>query len=221
MNGESGLVLRIDGAGPITAEATAAVTDLCDRADDHEGPGLVEVHVSGAPGAAWPDGLAVGLVGKWERALRRLERLDRVTVAVASGDCGGTALDALLATDFRVAAPGTRLLVPPVGGAAWPGMALYRLAHQAGPARIRRAVLLGAPIEAAEAHAMSLLDELAADPAAALAELAAAARGIPGGEPAVRRRLVSDALTTPFEEALGAHLAACDRALRRRTEGTP
>ncbi|MFI0371275.1 enoyl-CoA-hydratase DpgB [Actinomadura sp. 1N219] len=214
-HGADGLVLRIDGSEPISAEAVAAVTALCDRAEDDTGEGLVAVHVSGAPGPAWPDGLTVGLVNKWEHALRRLERLGHVTAGVASGDCGGTALDALLATDVRIAAPGTRLLFAPVGGATWPGMALHRLTRDAGAARIRRAVLLGVPIEAADAHAMALVDELSADPEGALAELAAASRGVAGGELAVRRRLLSDAATTPFDEALGAHLAACDRALRR------
>ncbi|MBE1530640.1 enoyl-CoA-hydratase DpgB [Actinomadura algeriensis] len=214
-HGESDLVVRIDGTEPISADNAAAVTALCDRADDRDAPGLVVVHVSGAPGPSWPDGLTVGLVNKWERALRRLERLDRVTVGVASGDCGGTALDALLATDVRIATPATRLLLPEAGGATWPGMALYRLTRETGTARFRLAALLGVPIEAAEAHAAALLDELADDPAGALAELAATAASLPRGEPAIRRRLVFDASTVPFEEALGAHLAACDRALRR------
>ncbi len=64
------------------------------------------------PGRARPDDLTVALVSKWERALRRLERLPAVTIAVADGDCGGPALDALLATDYRIgrrgAAAGTR-----------------------------------------------------------------------------------------------------------------
>jgi isomerase DpgB len=30
----------------------------------------------------------------------------------------------------------------------------------------------------------------------------------------VRRRLLQDSLSTSFEDALGVHLAACDRALR-------
>ena len=73
----------------------------------------------------------MALVSKWERGLRRLERLDMTTVAMATGDCGGLALDALLATDYRVATSDVRLLVPVAGGATWPGMAIYRLAQQA------------------------------------------------------------------------------------------
>jgi isomerase DpgB len=32
---------------------------------------------------------------------------------------------------------------------------------------------------------------------------------------AVRRRLMQDSISTNFDDALGTHLAACDRALRR------
>ena len=68
-----------------------------------------------SPANRWPRDLTVALVSKWERALRRLERLPAATIAVADGDCGGPALDALLATDYRIASPAVRLIVP-VGG---------------------------------------------------------------------------------------------------------
>ncbi|MFC6086891.1 enoyl-CoA-hydratase DpgB [Sphaerisporangium aureirubrum] len=216
MTGTEGeLVLRIDGTRPMSAASVEAVQALCDRAEDHDGPGMVTLHVSGAPDASRPRDLSVGLVSKWERALRRLERLPVITVAVASGDCGGIALDVLLAADVRLAATGTRLLPAVDGDGAWPGMALHRLAQQAGTAWTRRAVLLGAPIDADEALAVHLFDRVTDDPAAALAAVAERAGTLAGAEPAIRRQLILDASTTTFEDALGAHLAACDRALRR------
>jgi isomerase DpgB len=199
------VVLEIDGTRPISAETVEAVSAACDRAEDDGSPGTVVARVSGAPGGDWARGLTVGLVTKWERAVRRLERLPMTTVAVASGDCGGAALDVLLATDVRVAAPGTRLLVPTADAGTWPGMALFRLVQQAGPAAVRRTVLHGAPIGAAEAVALHLIDEIAEAPAVVAA----------GRELAIRRQLMLDAVTTAFEDALGAHLAACDRALRQ------
>lgn len=209
------LVLRIDGAEPLTIAAVNAVQALCDASDDHDGPGIVAVHVSGAPERPLADALNVGLVTKWERALRRLERLARTTVAVASGDCGGLALEALLATDLRIATPDVRLLVPVHEEATWPGMALYRLAQQVGLARIRRAALFGTPIGADEALALHLIGELADSPEMALAAIAELAEGFSGKELAIRRQLMFDAAAMSFEDALGAHLAACDRALRR------
>ncbi|MDF5753137.1 enoyl-CoA-hydratase DpgB [Spongiactinospora sp. TRM90649] len=212
---EDGFTLRIDGARPVTADSVEAIAAMCDAAEDHGGPGVVTLRVSGAPGHSWTTDLSVGLVSKWERALLRLERLPMVTVAVASGDCGGAALDVLLTADLRVAAPGTRLLVATDGDATWPGMALHRLTQQAGTGGIRAAAMLGVPIEADEALALRLLDRVSDDLAGAVADAAARAAALAGSELAIRRRLVLDAGTTTFEDALGAHLAACDRALRR------
>ena len=105
--------------------------------------------------------------------------------------------------------------MPVVAGATWPGMALYRLARQAaGAALARRAVLFGTPIGAAEAQAIGVIDEVTANATLALEkamEVAGAARGT---ELAIRRQLMLEATSTTFEDALGVHLAACDRALR-------
>ncbi|MFC0111576.1 enoyl-CoA-hydratase DpgB [Kibdelosporangium aridum] len=211
----SELVLRLDGTRPLSAASVEELAGLCDRAEDHRESGPVTIHVTGAPPAGWSEGLTVGLVSKWERVVRRFERLSRVTIVVASGDCAGMALDLLLAADVRIIAPGTRLLLAEAGGATWPGMTVHRLTQQAGAAAIRRAVLLGAPIDADRALALSLVDEISDDPAAALADLAETVDAVDGKEIAIRRQLIFEASSTTFEDALGAHLAAADRALRR------
>ncbi|MFI9161957.1 enoyl-CoA-hydratase DpgB [Kitasatospora aureofaciens] len=213
------MTLKIDGAQPITAELVARVADVCDLAESTDGSQVV-VRLTGAPVGSVYEGLTVGLVNKWERALRRLERLPATVVAVADGDCGGTALDALLATDYRVATASARLVVPVDGGATWPGMALFRLAQQgANTAGVRRAVLFGQPIDAQAALALRLVDEVTDDVEGALAGVAGLAAGVPGAELAIRRQLMFDASAATFEEALGAHLAACDRVLRREPAG--
>lgn len=210
------LVVRVDGERPPTAETVAALAAVCDRAEDRGTDGHVRVEVSGTPSGDWTGELTVGLVSKWERALRRLELLPAATVAIATGDCGGTALDALLATDYRVATTSTRLIVPVHQGATWPGMALYRLAHQGtNSAPIRRAVLFGTPLYAVDALALHLIHEVTDDVPGALAALADLTEGFSGPELAIRRHLMLDAATATFEESLGTHLAACDRALRR------
>jgi isomerase DpgB len=211
----------IDGARPLSAESVAAIATVCDGAEDRAGAGPVVVHVSGVPGASWARDVNVALVSKWERGLRRLERLPAATIGVASGDCGGTALDALLATDYRIAASSVRLLVPAEAGATWPGMVLYRLCHGAGAgeAAIRRAVLFGAPIDAGDALTLGLIDELAQDPLAAVAAAAEFTAAFSGAELAIRRQLMLDARMVSFEDALGHHLAACDRELRRLSAG--
>jgi isomerase DpgB len=221
MHGDNHLpALRIDGARPLTPAVIGLVRTACDQAEDSD-TGVLAVHVSGTPTGPWADGLTVALVNKWERELRRLERLPVPTVAVASGDCGGPALDALLAADYRIAAGPVRLFLPVAGGGAWPGMAVYRLAQQgSSSAAVRRAVLFAAPIDIADALAAGLVDEVVDDDAdLALKAAGELAARVQGSELAVRRALLAEAAVTGFEEALGTHLAACDRALRRVAAG--
>jgi len=217
------LTLRIDGGQALTAKSVAELEALCNRAEDGDAGSGVILRVSGVPGLGWSSDLAVALVSKWERGLRRLERLPAATIAVADDDCGGPALDALLVADYRIMTAGARLMLPVLAGATWPGMSLYRLARQAaGAALARRAVLFGVPIGAAEGQAMGLIDDVADDAALALEkgiEVAGAAGAAPGAELAIRRQLMLEAMSTIFEDALGPHLAACDRALRTVATG--
>jgi isomerase DpgB len=213
--GTDDLVLRVDGSRPLSSADVEAVVRICDRAEDGHGAGLLTLYVSGAPQPGWMKDLSVGLLTKWERAVRRLERSALITVAVVAGDCGGGALDVLLATDVRVAVAGARLVVPADREATWPGMALYRLARHGVTARLRRAALLGTPIDAELAVAVGLIDVVVDEPDSVLTEIGAVAGSITGKELAVRRQLMLDAAEHSFEEALGSHLAACDRALRR------
>jgi isomerase DpgB len=213
------LIVRVDGSRPLAAEAVAELAAACGAAEDGDERGALIVRVSGVPGPEWAADLSVGLVSKWERGLRRLERLPVVTIAVADGDCGGTALDALLATDYRIMPPWAKLVLPGGSGATWPGMALYRLARQsAGAAPARRAIMFGTPIGAESAQVIGVIDEVAANPAAALEQARSTAAGA-GAELAIRRQLAQEALATSFEDALGVHLAACDRMLRRASAG--
>lgn len=214
--GGGDLVLRVDGSRALSAETVAGLGAVCEAAEDRDVPGFVIVRVSGVPEPRRTSDLSVPLVSKWERGLRRLERLPAVTIAVAEGDCGGIALDALLATDYRIMPSWARLIVPMVAGATWPGMAIYRLVRQAaGAAPARRAVLFGTPIGAGPAQAIGLIDEVADNATVAVEQAMEAARAAQGAELAIRRQLMLEALTSTFEEALGVHLAACDRSLRR------
>ncbi|WP_432841795.1 enoyl-CoA-hydratase DpgB [Dactylosporangium sp. CA-092794] len=213
-------IIHVDGGAPLTADAVAALAEVCDRAEDAGGRARVVAHVSGTPDDTWPVGLSVAVVQKWERVVRRFERLPAPTIAVADGACAGAALDVLLAADYRVVTPATELIVATYDGATWPGMALYRLA-QCGPqtSGIRRAVLFGEPIPASDALAMHLVDRLTEDVDLAVTEASRAVAGVSGVELAIRRQLLADGSSSSFDEALGAHLAACDRLLRRTGPG--
>jgi isomerase DpgB len=207
-------------AGMSCAAMLADLGRACDVAEDHPGT-VLHLHLHGAaPGArtaaacAWGEDADVQLVSQWERVLRRVERLPVPLVAALEGDCTGLLFDVLLLADYRIAAPGTRLDLPKVGQAVWPGMTLHRVTSQLGLGVARRHVLFGQPIAAEQARAHGLLDEVEDEPrtrAEAFVQQAGAAsmRDLP-----VRRRLMLEVAATPYEEALGAHLAASDRMLR-------
>jgi isomerase DpgB len=209
--------LMVDGSRPLTLDTIQALNALCDQAEDTGNRAPLVLEVTGVPATAPTTPLV--LVNKWERALRRMERLDLPTFALVAGDCGGTALEVLLATDHRIADRATRLVVCADEAGVWPGMALYRLTNQAGVAATRRAVLFGAAIPAEQALALHMVDEIADDPSAALAGGVERLMASAGAGLAIRRQLMLDASTTSYEEALGRHLAACDRVLRQAGTG--
>lgn len=214
---EPTVTLDIDGRRPVSAELVAEVEAFNARAADAACEPIAVIRLTGKPDQWRRGDLGVQLVNKWEQALRRLERLNVATVAIAEGEIGGVAVEALLSTDYRIGAADLMLNMSNDQVGVWPGMGVYRLASQVGIARVRRTVLFGAPVSAAKALEMSLLDEIATDPDAALASVVNLVTSYSGTELAIRRQLMLDATTTSFEDALGRHLAACDRALRRAT----
>jgi isomerase DpgB len=213
-----GPALRVDGGRELGADLARLVSDVCDEAEA-TGAGCVIVRVCGEPGEKTVAGVAdVTAVSRWEQAVRRFERLRLPTLVAASGPCGGAALDLLLAADVRVAGTDLRLSPAMYGEGVWPGMALFRLVQQLGLAGARRAVLFGTPFTAAEALERGLVDRVSTDPERTLRAAARLLRRYSGPELAIRRQLAFDAQWMSFEDALGQHLAACDRSLRRGRE---
>jgi isomerase DpgB len=204
--------LAIGGSTALSGALIDEVNALCGRVEATQAGTVLLRLGGGCDNACYA--VTVQTVSRWERALRRLERLPAATVAVVDGPCAGPAFDALLTADYRIAAPGAGLRIPPVGAGPWPGMALYRLANQVGAGRARSLALFGTELPAARAAEWGLLDEVVPDPAARSRAVLDAFAGTRGKELAIRRRLLLDAGSTSFEDALGAHLAACDRALR-------
>ncbi|WP_371789876.1 enoyl-CoA hydratase/isomerase family protein [Streptomyces sp. NBC_01471] len=207
----------IDVSRPLTPGLVAEITDACDRVEDTGGGRVLVVRLTGskAAPAAWPGPAQVHLVGKWENALRRLERLDALTVGIGVGRCNQACLEVLLTTDHRIAGPGMALDAGTRTDGMWPGTALYRLVQQVGLATARRLVLFPGETDVPALRVAGVLDEVTQDAGAALAAVLKRAADSAGSEAALRRRLLLDAGTVSFEEALGTHLAACDRALRR------
>lgn len=210
--------LCIDAGAPLSAELIAAVNQTCDTIENSDKDIVLIVELAGPAGAPttdqWPHSTEIHTVNKWEQAVRRLERLPAATVAVVTGTVSGPALDVLLATDYRLSTADGVLRAPVVGRATWPGMGLYRMANQMGLNRSRQFGLLGMELSATRAMEFGLVDEIVADPAAAARAVVDSLAGVSGKELSIRRQLLAEAVSTSHENALGSHLAACDRALR-------
>ncbi len=212
------LYLEIHAGTALSGALIKTVTEVCDRVEDSNKNYALLLRIDGG-GEAYTPELGVHTVNRWERALRRLEKLPALTIAVVDGACEGPALDLLLTTDYRIATPEAHLRASVVAGGTWPGMALHRLTTQLGVARARRLGLLGMDVTAAEALQWGLIDQIAEEPAAAAREVLETLADRSGPELAIRRQLLSEAGWTSFEDATGAHLAACDRAIRLAASG--
>ncbi|MBD3009014.1 MULTISPECIES: enoyl-CoA-hydratase DpgB [unclassified Streptomyces] len=213
---------RIDLDRPLSAELIEDITDVCARAEDAADADVLVLRLTGTglPPGGWPGTPEVHLVGKWEKALRRLERVDLFTVGVCEHRCTPAALEILLTTDHRIGGPDTaRATADGAPGAMWPGMALHRLVQQVGLAAARRLVLLPATADGPALLDAGVFDEIVPETDVGVAAVVARAAGTVGSETAIRRRLLLEAVTASHEEALGTHLAACERALRLRRTG--
>lgn len=156
---------------------------------------------------------AIDEVTRWERGLRALERSPATGIALLGPLIHGPVLELALACDLRVAEPGSSVRVRDEDG-VWPGTALYRLVHLLGLGPARRLLMVEGAWDADQALAAGLVDRITDNPGADAEELAAGVREV--GDLRVVRQLIDEAPATTYDEALGAHLAACDRFLRRR-----
>ncbi|MFC9842957.1 enoyl-CoA-hydratase DpgB [Streptomyces sp. NPDC060223] len=211
--------LEFDGGSGLPA-LTARLNELCDRVEEQPQAVVVLRPAAGTgEDRSWPGRARIQDVNRWERAVRRLERSPAVSIAVASGTCAGPALDLLLAADYRIAGADLRLLLPVNDGHFWPGTGIHRLVTQLGAARARQLVLWGTELTAERSLGTGLVDEVADDVPDAVRTATVWLGRAAGAELAVRRALLLAAGATPYEDALGMHLAACDRELRRLTGG--
>jgi isomerase DpgB len=215
-DGGLGLMVRIDGGQPL-AELTDVVNALCEQVERREEKSVAILHLGGTATdhREWPGDVDIRTVNRWERAVRRLEKLGAVSIAVAQGTCAGPALDLLLSADFRIGSPDLRLMLPVNDGHFWPGMVLFRLVQHIGLARARQIVLWGTDLPLERATELGLIDRVSDDIAEAVRTTTVLVGRISDQETMLRRQLLMEAGSVEYDEALGVHLAACDRELRR------
>ncbi|MET0264837.1 MAG: enoyl-CoA-hydratase DpgB [Duganella sp.] len=217
IEGRTVVRLELDVSGSLDKSLVDSINGACDSVEDAGAGATLLVLLNGRrdAGAGSAGGaLDVTLVNQWERALRRIERLNAVTIAALSGACNDLGVAVMLTTDYRIAAEDVSLSLCSRDGGILPGMVLHRLANQIGVTWSRRFALLGMPLDAPLASSLGLVDETSGD-----AELAAGAFlktlcPTIAGDLSVRRRLLLDASSLSYDDGLGTHLAACDRLLR-------
>jgi isomerase DpgB len=177
----------------------------------HDGVAVIDLREADSAHVTPDDNITE--VNAWERALHLIERSSAATVAVFGRRIAGSALEVGLACDFRIAEPASQVIWHN-DGAIWPSTALFRLVRLIGSARTIRLTVLGQPVPADAANDSGLVDVVTDDPVAEVATLGAAVGRL--GNFRIVRRLIAEAAHSSYDEALGAHLAACERYLRRR-----
>lgn len=150
------------------------------------------------------------------RAARAIAACPRPVIGVLNGAAFGGALELAIACDWRIARRGARLGMPATRiGVVYAAEGLRRFVAAMGPARTRRLFLTGAPLEADEAFALGLVDQvldgddLWTSVLAAAAQVASAAPLAVAGTRAIIGTLAE---RTPWEEVEETASAARARA---------
>lgn len=120
---------------------------------------------AGADIADWGalDPLAFGRRWVWEghRIFDRLARLRQPVIAALNGIAFGGGLELAATADLRVAEEHVRIGLPETRIGIVPGWSgTQRLVRRAGPSAVKRLVLTGEPVDAAEALRLGLVDFL-------------------------------------------------------------
>lgn len=206
------------GGNSISKQMVADINQACSQAEDLGPRAFIVVSLTrDTRDTPELDRVELHLLSQWERALTRLENAPGLTLAYVEDNCFGTMLELLLTTDYRLAKPSVRIGLAQPGQAIRPGMAIHRLTSQLGIAQARPLVLPGRHIDANTARDIGLIDEISDDPYAAGASFIKSLDPAAVQDWSIRRRLLLEAIFTPHQEALGTHLAACDRYARRES----
>lgn len=208
------LEINVEGKIDLT-ELTARINQGCQQAEEQHA--MLCVTLTGCSyNIADLDYRAISIqdINRWEQAVRRMERFSKIVIVSVSGALSGPAFDVFLSADYRIATSDVAFVMPTNQAQIWPGMMIHRLVHQIGMARCRQLLIGKHDFTAEEALDLGLLDEISND-VERIAAVASRLSSMSNKGFSIRRQLMMEAVTVSFEEALGAHLAACDRELRR------
>jgi enoyl-CoA hydratase len=139
------------------------------------------------------------------RVFRRIELLDKPTIAAVNGFALGGGTELLLCTDIRIAARSASFGLPEINLGLFPGAGgSQRLLRQISPCKARELMFIGDRISAEEAERLGLINRVV-DDHALQNEARALANAIAQKSPLVLR-LLKRALSDGFEMPLAAAL---------------
>lgn len=153
---------------------------------------------------------------KWEKMCRRLERLNKITIAMVEGECVGGGLQLALVCDARIAERSASFQLNEVKLGFLPGLATFRLAKYIGLGRAKHIILTGKRLSAGEALELGLIDRIA-EPGQLEQTLEAMIEEFMPFHPVsleLARRLLNESYATSYEDFVGHFLAAQHRAIR-------
>lgn len=190
---------------------------VCDHLEDHSTASVLVVH-GHSEGIDFSDfdpkePLDIHGFNKWEKLVHRFETLEKLTMAMVDGPCLGGGLQLLLSFDLRLCTPDATFALPEVRLGFLPGMSTWRLAKMIGLGPARRMIVTGDALKAHEAQRLGLIDAIETDASAAIAQWIQKLSPVNPVAVALSRRLMLEAYSTPFEDAIGNFLAAQHRAI--------
>jgi enoyl-CoA hydratase/carnithine racemase len=211
LNAQNEIFLRefLDATGTLVDRDdfdAVAVRSSC----DHWGAGLDLKAVADG----WR--LTATTVEWWETALRRLETIRQLVVALIDGYCLGGGLQLALACDVRIATERATMAIPAareVGFLA--GMAPWRLPRLVGIARAKALLLGGAVLTGTQAAQWGVVDQVVpvGGLEAAWADVTAAADLHNLDSCGECKRIIDSALETDHEQAMADFLATQKRLM--------
>jgi enoyl-CoA hydratase/carnithine racemase len=152
------------------------------EAASHVQPIRVVVLVGDDVGGAFSAGFDLSTVDDDERArgldpisgpARAIAACPVPVIAAIAGPCMGGALELAVACTLRVSSSSSRFCMPPARlGLMYAAEGLLRFVRLLGEARTQRLFLLAETLDGTHAHALGLVDELAADPRARALQMA-------------------------------------------------
>ena len=98
---------------------------------------------------------------RFEKALRILEKMEKVVIVGMHGYCLGGALQLAMACDIRVSTADCQIGLPAIRESLVPGLGTWRLPRYIGWGRAKRLILGGENISGEEALNIGLVDHLA------------------------------------------------------------